>query len=447
MRPYLRLVMVAAALLLAAAGCSDDSTAPSNTQSSNSNFEGTIGDADFTITVQSAGDEAGPFTLTGSNLEYIDSLQALSVDLAFTNDGTGTHPEPVTLTFVDLIPSEVTVLNPDNGINGDGAAIEFSFTNEDSLWTPGESSEPRNVRFGVGPGQSIGFVGRLDIDEPSNGGGTISGTVWNDANEDGVMDGDEGGIEGVTVTLRNATDGSSEADQEATTDADGNYAFDGLMAGVYVVSKTDPNMTATTPAEITVLLTETDGVVSNFEDANFGCLGDGNGGGNNGLTVGRFVEVNGTFMEDPDRLVAQGVEVEDCGPHILADGNWDDDDDEGDCSRGKLRGPVTDIDEENDAIAIMGTWVNVANARGIEEFEIGDRLDVRVRNAENSEGLVAYDVKPWHNTNHDQVHGRIDEVETENGEIRLTVLGVSIVVGEDVDVEDDDDDDDDDDDV
>jgi protocatechuate 3,4-dioxygenase beta subunit len=66
---------------------------------------------------------------------------------------------------------------------------------------------------------------------------SISGTIWNDANADGTLDGAEAGrYAGVTVVLRDA-DGNLVA--TTTTDATGTYTFDGLPDGTYSVDVTD----------------------------------------------------------------------------------------------------------------------------------------------------------------------------------------------------------------
>ncbi|HSN76964.1 MAG TPA: SdrD B-like domain-containing protein [Anaerolineae bacterium] len=66
---------------------------------------------------------------------------------------------------------------------------------------------------------------------------TISGTIWNDTDADGTLDGPEAGrYEGVTVVLRDA-DGNVVA--TTTTDANGEYEFIGLPDGSYTVDVTD----------------------------------------------------------------------------------------------------------------------------------------------------------------------------------------------------------------
>ncbi|MDT7837383.1 SdrD B-like domain-containing protein [Aquabacterium sp. OR-4] len=69
--------------------------------------------------------------------------------------------------------------------------------------------------------------------------GTISGTVYHDVNNDGSNAG-ETGIPGTTVTLTGTNDLGQPVSVTTTTDANGNYSFDGLRPGSYTVSETQP---------------------------------------------------------------------------------------------------------------------------------------------------------------------------------------------------------------
>lgn len=62
----------------------------------------------------------------------------------------------------------------------------------------------------------------------------IRGTVWHDANDNGVMDAGEQPIAGVTVTL------SGDADRTATTGANGAFTFADLDPGTYTIVETQP---------------------------------------------------------------------------------------------------------------------------------------------------------------------------------------------------------------
>jgi len=64
--------------------------------------------------------------------------------------------------------------------------------------------------------------------------GEIGDYVWYDVNGNGVQDGTEAGIPGVTVTLSGAASGTT------TTDANGFYNFGGLGAGSYTVTVATP---------------------------------------------------------------------------------------------------------------------------------------------------------------------------------------------------------------
>src|SRR5262245_27034851 len=188
--------------------CSDDSTQPPPAQNDGT-IHGQIKDTAFEYEIKGGdpGDPTGgPFLLRGSNVHYNDEDGALVVDLTVLNHGAVAQHEPIGLTFIRIDPDGVTVLNPDNNIHDDGAAIVFHFANDDNLWTPGEASLARTVEFGVDKGSSIAFIARLDIGAPVDG-GAIAGRVWNDANKDGVMQDDEGGLPNIGVYLYPFTDG------------------------------------------------------------------------------------------------------------------------------------------------------------------------------------------------------------------------------------------------
>jgi hypothetical protein len=74
---------------------------------------------------------------------------------------------------------------------------------------------------------------------------TIGDTVWHDADADGLQDGGETGIAGVTLALFEDTDGDGVLDPTeprlgtTTTDADGHYTFYGVTNGNYLAVVTD----------------------------------------------------------------------------------------------------------------------------------------------------------------------------------------------------------------
>jgi hypothetical protein len=71
-------------------------------------------------------------------------------------------------------------------------------------------------------------------------GGSLSGLVFEDFNNDGQVDFGEKGISGVTVTLTGADDQGKPVSRSLTTDADGTYLFLNLPAGSYYLTETQP---------------------------------------------------------------------------------------------------------------------------------------------------------------------------------------------------------------
>ncbi len=61
---------------------------------------------------------------------------------------------------------------------------------------------------------------------------SVGDRVWNDLDADGVQDGGEVGIPGITVNLA----GPNALSLQTTTDASGNYSFTGLVPGIYTVT-------------------------------------------------------------------------------------------------------------------------------------------------------------------------------------------------------------------
>lgn len=417
-------------LIASLVACGDDATRPAPSRNDGT-IQGEIGDADFEYEIAGGpGDPlAGPFLLRGSNLHYDDEAGALVVDLTVRNLGSFPVREPIGLTFIRLDPDEVTVLNPDNDVHGDGAAIAFYFANDDGTWTPGETSLPRTVEFGVTKGVSIAFVARLDLGDVIDG-GTISGRVWLDGNQNGVMEDGEPGIPGIGIYLFPFSDEEdSTMTREiyfTTTDHDGGYAFHRLRAGGYAVQK-DPDVDAcfpTTPTQIHVLLVEVDGEVSSYHGANFGCFRETSPPV--GPFVGKRVHARGKFYP-PDVFVEFSLErvpcLDDSVPQPLADVV------DPECVGGRLRGPVTEVTPVRNAFKLMSTWI-VTDAMNIPpDIVVGARLDVHVhRSAALDSPWIADSIEKWDGA-HEELQGRIDAVEARpDGVIRILVLDTWIAL-------------------
>ncbi|MEO0403265.1 MAG: SdrD B-like domain-containing protein [Bacteroidota bacterium] len=104
-----------------------------------------------------------------------------------------------------------------------------------------------------------GYVMPLSLENPVNltgdfgfyYDGSIGNQIWEDANEDGVFDSTETGIEGVVVDLYIDTDGDGVGDAQigtTTTDTNGQYLFENLdPTQTYVVVPTGPSGYDVTP--------------------------------------------------------------------------------------------------------------------------------------------------------------------------------------------------------
>jgi hypothetical protein len=80
----------------------------------------------------------------------------------------------------------------------------------------------------------------------------ISGIVYDDKNRNRVLDSEESGIPDVTILLK---DSEGVLLESVSTDEDGNYSFNELLAGTYSVREEDPvGYYSTTPHEVTVII-------------------------------------------------------------------------------------------------------------------------------------------------------------------------------------------------
>jgi hypothetical protein len=76
---------------------------------------------------------------------------------------------------------------------------------------------------------------------PAAGTGSLSGFVYEDDNDDGVIDAGEAGIAGVTITLNGTDDLGRTVVLTTTTDASGAYSFTNLRPGVYTILEQQPD--------------------------------------------------------------------------------------------------------------------------------------------------------------------------------------------------------------
>jgi hypothetical protein len=124
--------------------------------------------------------------------------------------------------------------------------VGFVFTTK-SVSNDGTGSDADMI-YGITPQVTLGSSNRNDasLDAGLTSVRTALGNyVWNDTDKDGVQDGNEPGISGVTVTLYDGTGLSVLA--STVTDQNGGYYFSNLNSGNYIVGfTTTPGMIFTT---------------------------------------------------------------------------------------------------------------------------------------------------------------------------------------------------------
>jgi hypothetical protein len=72
---------------------------------------------------------------------------------------------------------------------------------------------------------------------------SISGSVYFDTDNDGARDDGELGISRVLVSLVGTDDQGQQVSRTTRTNSHGQYSFDGLVAGDYVITQTQPSLT------------------------------------------------------------------------------------------------------------------------------------------------------------------------------------------------------------
>ena len=159
---------------------------------------------------------------------------------------------------------------------------------------------------------------------PVTGTGVVEGTVWTDADGDGMQDANEVGIPGAMLELCPAVDPScvSNTPLSATTGADGSYIIVGVDPGEYVVSVNPATVPAgylaTTPTTSNPISVPVNGVVS---DIDFGF----NSPNTQSISDAVWYDSDGDGILDPNENGIGGVTVDlyDCGPDNIC-GNADD---------------------------------------------------------------------------------------------------------------------------
>lgn len=178
---------------------------------------------------------------------------------SFVKAATDNQGNTLTSTFFADSPVRV----PDNGNltpadfdfkDGNGVAYKFgtNTTKYDSVPVTGSSTivdsdvdSEGQITLTVKEDTAYDHVAAGLIDSST---ASIGNFVWFDADGNGIMDGNEGGVADVAVKLLDE-DGEAIADKTTTTDANGFYSFTGLDSGKYMVQFTAPDGQAFTATD------------------------------------------------------------------------------------------------------------------------------------------------------------------------------------------------------
>ena len=130
--------------------------------------------------------------------------------------------------FGDLLPGTYSVIEvqPDGYLDGGDVIGNIDGVNTGTV---------SNDRFD-GITVSSGDVGQ-NYDFCEHDPASIKGTVYHDRNDNGIQDAGEEGIGGVVIEL---FDGDGVLVSSTTTDANGDYCFEDLLAGEYKIRETQP---------------------------------------------------------------------------------------------------------------------------------------------------------------------------------------------------------------
>jgi uncharacterized repeat protein (TIGR01451 family) len=180
-----------------------------------------------------------------------------------------------------------------------------SYTIEETQPAGYGSSTPdsRSVNVSAGANQSIDFGDTVS---------SLAGIVFVDSSDDGVPQSGERGLAGVAVHLTGTDAAGRPVDRTLTTDADGHYRFDDLLAGTYAMAETQPvgfgdGKDAAGSAQGTVANDNISAIaLPTGTDATgyaFGERGQGQGG-----TV--YVDTNLNGVQDPGEPGIPGVTIE-----------------------------------------------------------------------------------------------------------------------------------------
>ena len=116
-----------------------------------------------------------------------------------------------------------------------GSVFTVPNTTTDGADSDAATSDGRTGTFAVAAGATV-----TTVDAGYYATSSLDGLVFDDLDGNGTYDAGDPGITNVTVTLTGTDDLGNSVSVATTTDANGNYSFAGLRAGMYTVTETQP---------------------------------------------------------------------------------------------------------------------------------------------------------------------------------------------------------------
>lgn len=174
------------------------------------------------------------------------TLEGTATDGTKISETVTTNPDG-SYAFTGLPPGDYTITEPTQPANTvDGKTVPGS-----TGGTAGKQGDPASVISTITLGVTTHSVDNNFAELPS---GSISGRVYNDSNDNGVIEPEEVGYANVDVVLTGVDDMGAAVNLTLKTDKNGAYSFDGLRPGTYEVTEpTQPPATLngfTTPGSI-----------------------------------------------------------------------------------------------------------------------------------------------------------------------------------------------------
>ncbi len=183
-------------------------------------------------------------SLPGGNLVYTVTVTNSGPSTAVNVIATDTLPAGVT--FVSGTGPNGAALTAVNGVvtvNGGNLADNASFTftvngtinqgvTTDQVNTVSVATDTAETNLANNTASAVTTVDPVTS--------SIAGTVFVDANNNGVQDIGEVGIAGVEIALSGVNSLGVQVNATATTDANGDYIFANLAAGTYTINETQP---------------------------------------------------------------------------------------------------------------------------------------------------------------------------------------------------------------